>query len=129
MKISKKSQYGLRAMAYLADGYKQKKMPSIKKISEAEGIPFDFLEKIVMELEKAGLVKGKKGAGGGYVLSKSPKAISAFDVVSVLEKTTTPVDCSFCGRSKRCMTKSVWKKIEKSMNNTLKSITLSDLTI
>ena len=123
MQISKKTQYGLRAMVYLA---KTKKVTSLKNISENEGIPFDFLEKIMSELEKRKLVKGKKGIQGGYILSVKPNKITAKDIVETLEKTIT-VDCSMCGISKKCLTQNVWRKIDNSIQKTLKSITLATL--
>lgn len=127
IKISKKSQYGLRAMVLLAKKYKSKQICSTKLISDKEGIPFDFLEKIISQLERAKLVNGKKGAQGGYILSKSPKKISTNDIVSVLEKNKKPVDCALCRRKKGCLTKDVWSKVDFALNKTLNSITLKDL--
>ena len=127
IKVSKKSQYGLRAMVLLAKNYKAKTVLSTKIISKKEGIPFDFLEKIISQMEKAGLVKGKKGVQGGYVLSRSPAKINANDIVSILEGKEGTVDCSLCGKSKKCLTKNVWRKIDVAINKTLKSITLQDL--
>ncbi len=131
IKVSKKSQYGLRAMVLLAKNYNDPKgapqVLSTKIISEKEGIPFDFLEKIILQMEKSGLVKSKKGVQGGYILSRSPGKISTNDIVFVLEGKESTVDCSFCGKSKKCLTKNVWKKIDRAINKTLKSITLADL--
>lgn len=127
IKISKRSQYGLRAMVFLAKSYKNKKVCSTKTISDKEGIPFEFLEKIILQLEKAKLVKGKKGVLGGYVLSRHPQKINAKDIVSVLEENKKPVDCSLCGRKSKCLTKNVWSKVENSWNKTLELITLSEL--
>jgi Rrf2 family cysteine metabolism transcriptional repressor len=127
IKISKRAQYGLRAMTYLAKNYKAKNICSVKLISKAEAIPFEFLEKIISQLEKEKLVEGKKGVLGGYVLSKSPKKISTNDIVSILEDNKKPVDCSLCGRKSQCLTKNVWLKVEIALNKTLKSITLQDL--
>ena len=127
IKVSKKSQYGLRAMVCLAKSYKLKQVLSTKKISEKEGIPFEFLEKIILRLEKAKLVEGKKGVQGGYILARTPNKISANDVVSVLEDNKHPVDCSLCTRKKGCLTKDVWSKVYSALNKTLKSITLKDL--
>jgi len=153
IKISKKSQYGLRAMVCLAKHYKPKsrlrsnrgspdfiedprrcrdstksgKVCSTKTISEIEGIPFDFLEKIISRLERAKLVKGKKGVLGGYILSRSPKKISVNDVVSVLEENKKTVNCALCARLKKCSAKNVWSKLDDSLNKTLKSITLENL--
>ena len=129
MQISKKSQYGLRAMVYLAKKTTHgvpRDFFSLKDISEKEGIPFDFLEKIMSELEKRKLVRAKKGVQGGYVLAKKPEKITAKDIVAVLENTTA-VDCSFCGKSRKCLTKNVWRKIDNAVQKTLKSITLKTL--
>ena len=125
MQISKKSQYGLRAMVYLAKKNGKEFFP-LKDISEKENIPFDFLEKIMSELEKRNLVKAKKGVQGGYILARKPKKITAKDIVSVLENTIA-VDCSFCGKSRKCLTKNVWRKIDLAINKTLRAITLEDL--
>lgn len=131
IKISKKSQYGLRAMVCLAKHYNPpaggKEVCSTKTISEIEGIPFDFLEKIISQLEKAKLVKGKKGVQGGYILSMPPKKISVKDIISVLEENKKPVNCALCARIKKCSAKNVWSKLNDSLNKTLNSIKLSDL--
>ena len=112
-------------MVYLAKK-KSKGFFSLKNISKKEGIPFDFLEKIMSELEKTKLVKAKKGIQGGYILAKAPQKITAKDIVEALENTTA-VDCSFCGKSRKCLSKNVWKKIDDSISKTLKSITLKSL--
>jgi Rrf2 family cysteine metabolism transcriptional repressor len=127
IKISKRAQYGLRAMVYLAKNYRSKKICSIKTISEKEGIPFDFLEKIILQLEKEKLVIGKKGVKGGYILYKNPKGISVNDIVATLENNIKSVDCSCCGRKNKCLTKNVWVKVNFALNKTLESITLESL--
>lgn len=114
-------------MIYLARKFKGKKEHSLKEISEFEGVPFDFLEKIMSDLEKNKLIISKKGVYGGYKLAKNPININAGQIVNILEKTTTPVDCFLCGRAKKCASKNVWKKIEQNINKTLKSIKLGDL--
>ena len=127
MKISKKSQYGLRAMVYLAKHSSEDKVCPLKEISEKESIPFDYLEKITSELSKAGLVKAKKGVQGGYFLAKAADKITAGKVVEVLEKTMVPVNCLGCMRARECLTKSVWEKVQDSLDSTLYSTTLADL--
>ena len=115
----------MRAMVLLAKNYKKKQVLSLKDISKQEMIPFDFLEKIISQIEKAGFVKGKKGIGGGYVLLKDPKKITANDIVEVLEN-TVPVNCFLCGRKHKCTVKSVWAKVDLALKKSLKSIKLSD---
>lgn len=127
IKVSKKSQYGLRAMVLLAKNYKAKHILSVREISNNEAIPFVFLEKIILQLEKAGLVKGRKGSLGGYVLSYSPDKISAKNIVDVLEENKNAVDCALCNKKNKCLTKNVWAKVELSLRRTLNSITLESL--
>ena len=83
MKISKKTQYGLRAMIFLARG--KGKVFSLKEISEKEKIPYDFLEKIILRLKNAGFLKAKKGPIGGYYLSRAPEKIKVGKIIEVLE--------------------------------------------
>jgi len=126
MQISKRSQYGMRAMVFLAKNYKAKKLVSLKEISEKENVPFAFLEKIVSQLEKSKLVKGKSGIGGGYMLAKSPQQITAKDIVEILEETTA-VNCSLCGKKNKCTSRSVWGKVDLAVEKALKGVKLSNL--
>lgn len=133
MRFSTRSQYGLRAMAYLANS--PEKVLPLKVIAKTEELSFDYLEKIIAKLEKAGLVKAKRGAGGGYSLAKKPKDIKAGDIIKVLEGNMIPVRCLAkekklkysCPRERKCQVQKVWKKIQDSINLTLNSITLADL--
>ena len=129
MKISTKSQYGLRAIVLLARN--KDKIISLKDISRKEGIPFDYLEKIISRMEKKQLVGSRKGVKGGYYLKKSPKKIKIGKVIEALEGKMSLVKCIdrsyFCPHGKKCPTKNFWKKLQTSMENTLNSLTLDDL--
>lgn len=118
-------------MVFLAKNYNllsdKRQVFSVKTISEKEGIPFDFLEKIIWQLAEEKLVKGRKGVRGGYFLAKAPANVSVANIVSSLEGKNPLVSCNLCGRSKKCVSKNVWIKIENSLNKTLKSITLAEL--
>ena len=125
MKISKKAEYGLTAMVHIAKS-RSKKAISIRQISNIEGVPFEFLSKIFSSLEKGKLVIASHGANGGYSLAKSPDKIAIVDIIGLLESMNT-VNCSQCLRSKKCLAKSVWGKIDMAISKTLKSITLAEL--
>jgi Rrf2 family protein len=127
MRISTKSQYGLRAMIYLAKN--KSKICPLKEISKKEGIPFDYLEKIISKLEKIGLVKAKKGVQGGYFLAKKPSEIKIGEIIKALEREIFLVRCigNFCPKEKSCLAKNFWKKIQKVFVSALNSIVLSDL--
>jgi len=125
MKVLKKAEYGLRAMIHLAKNH-NKKIISIREISNGEGIPFEFLGKIFLDLEKAKLVKARHGVNGGYSLARRPEKITVIDIVSLLENINA-VNCAFCPKEKKCLTKNVWAKVDKAVNKALGSITLKDL--
>ena len=75
MKLSKKSDYALRAMIYLSANY-QKGAVQIKEISAKEKIPQKFLENILLTLRKVGILNSKMGLRGGYELARSPDLIT-----------------------------------------------------
>jgi len=133
IKISTKSQYGLRAMVYLARF--QDKICPLRVISKKEGISFDYLEKIILKLEKTGLIKAKKGSQGGYFLGREPSKIKIGEIIRTLEGNAGLVKCIatgkerkyHCPRERKCLTKNFWKKIQDSLNSALDSITLADL--
>lgn len=135
MNISTKSRYGVRAMIYLADIFGENKFTPLKEIAQKEEIPFDYLEKIISQLRKSGLIKSKKGIQGGYSLARSPEKINVGEIIKILEKTFAPVKCVAkekeerynCPRKKICKSFFVWGKIQDILNSTLKSVTLADL--
>lgn len=129
MRISTKSQYGLRALIYLT---RSKKVSSIKEISKEEGIPFHYLEKIISNLERKKIVKSKKGFGGGYFLARSPAKINLREILEVLDGEFVSIKClggekQFCPQKNKCFAKKFWFKLKKSIDKTLEKITLRDL--
>jgi len=128
-KTSTKSQYGLRAMVYLAKC--KRTVCPLKTISKEEGISFDYLEKILSKLEKSGLVKAKKGVQGGYFLAKKPSKIRISEIIRALEGSRSLVQCTAKGRlcpmARKCLAKNFWLKIQKTLDSALSSITLADL--
>ncbi len=129
MKISKKSQYGLRAMVCLAN--EGPEFCSLRIISEKEKIPFSYLEKIFSKLEKNGLIDSRKGVQGGYILSRSAKKIGVGEIMRALEEELILVECigykGVCSKEKSCKTIGLWKKLQGSLEKTIDSITLYDL--
>jgi Rrf2 family protein len=130
MIFTTKAGYGLRAMVRLAKN-KSKKPYSLAKIAQKEGVSLAYLERLMACLKKSGLVKSVKGVSGGYCLVKSPAKITVYNVVQAVEGTTAASYCVV--QSKRnicpvhCLTKKVWKKLQKQIDQTLRSIKLSDL--
>ena len=94
MKVSTRVHYGLRAMTELARSYRDGRLLSIAEIARNEDLPLAYLEQLVGELRRAGLVEGTRGVHGGYRLARAPEAITVGDVYRVLEGEVAPVDCT-----------------------------------
>ncbi len=81
--LSKKTQYALKALSYLATKYGQGPV-LISDIAVKKKIPVKFLETILLELKQAGILDSKKGKGGGYYLNQSPKKISLASAIRLV---------------------------------------------
>lgn len=90
MKLSTKSEYALLAMIDLAENH-NKEYIKIQDISKRKKIPRKFLEQILLILNRAGFVKSKRGAIGGYILAKDPRKITLAEVVRLMDGALAPV--------------------------------------
>lgn len=131
MKISTKGRYALRLMLDLALHEQSGYIP-IKAIAERQNISDKYLEQIISILGRAGFVKSVRGAGGGYMLAKSPSEYTVGMILRLTEGSLAPVAClegdeNTCPRQESCTTLSVWKKIYAAVNDVVDGITLADL--
>ena len=137
MKLSSKAEYAVRAMADLAAYYGGGPVP-LSQVSEKEGISQDYLEHLMAQLRKQGLVESARGVKGGYTLAMPPEQISIRDIMWALDGPFVPIDCldhagedqgACCyGKLKpECTTRVVWVKLQESVTKTMASITLADL--
>jgi Rrf2 family transcriptional regulator, cysteine metabolism repressor len=129
MKLSTKGRYGVKAMVDLAINYGETPV-SIKSISERQNISEYYLEQLFAPLRKADLIKSVRGAQGGYVLNKDPKAISVADIVRVLEGPIEISECIegvSCNNIDCCATRLLWGKIKRSIDSVMESTTLEDI--
>ena len=90
--LSKKTQYGLKALAYLADKY-GKGPVLIAEIAETKKIPIKFLESILLLLKQNNILESKKGKGGGYFLSQSPKKTSIANAIRIIDGPIALLPC------------------------------------
>jgi len=132
MKMSTKSRYGVRAMFELARNYGSYPV-SVKVIAKQQEISLPYLEQILNQLSKAGLVRSIKGPGGGFILAKKPEDIKIIDIIFALRESVSPVFCveentnKKCQRALNCVTRLLWKKLDEKTREVLESITLKDL--
>jgi Rrf2 family protein len=90
--LSKKAQYALKAAGYLAGKYQQGPV-QITEIAETKKIPLKFLENILLELKKAGILESKKGKGGGYFLELEPGEVSLAKIIRTVDGPISMLPC------------------------------------
>jgi Rrf2 family protein len=90
MKVSKRGQYGMRALCHLAETFGQG-VVQIREIARRESIPAKFLEGILLELKHAGIVRSRRGIDGGYELAREPKEVMLGQVMRVLDGPLAPL--------------------------------------
>lgn len=133
--LSKKTRYALVALTFLAKEVNEQAILSTE-ISKSEKIPQRFLENILLELKKIGVVGSKRGKSGGYYLTRKPEEITLSDIVRhfegaismlycISEKNYQP--CEFCKDEKSCKIRNVFSEIRESTLQILNKTTLKDL--
>ena len=99
--LSKKSKYGLKALLELAADTGHGPMQA-SELAERQGLPRKFLEAILLELKRHGLLHSKKGRGGGYVLTRKPGDITIGQVIRVLDGPLALTPCVSQTAYRRC---------------------------
>jgi Rrf2 family protein len=133
MRLSAKERIGLRAMIEFARRHGQGPTP-LSEISRIENLPLPYLEHVVGELRRAGLLQSARGTHGGYLLSKKTSSISVGDVFRAVEGALVPMEClgadsAACAREPVCAARNVWQTISERLSETLDHTSLSDLLV
>lgn len=134
--LSKKSQYAFKALTYLSGKFEQGPV-LISEISKKKKIPLKFLENILLELKKAGILDSKKGKGGGYFLKKNPSKVKVADVIRLVNGPIAMLPCVslyFYERCKNCDEKhcglhDMMIEVRDASLNILENRTLNDLLV
>src|SRR5262245_29639491 len=130
MQISRRVDYGLRAVIYLS-GQDPEKCCSIGEIAKQQGVPRKFLEKIIQDLIRGGLIKSKRGSCGGYQLARTPEAISFCDVIEAIEGPIAVNACMDqhlgCDQMPRCTMIGVWSEVQHKITEVLSRTTIAAL--
>ena len=130
MQVPRRIDYGLRAVIYLS-GQDPEKCCSISEIATQQGVPRKFLEKIIQDLVRGGLIKSKRGSCGGYSLARSADAISFYDVIEVLEGPIAVNTCldphMGCDQLPRCTMVGVWNEVQRKVTEVFTRTTIADL--
>ena len=130
LRISRKIDYGLRAMIYLASIPEESVVP-FREIARQMDVPEDFLAKILKTLVDQGLVRSTRGPHGGYALARTPNAISFLDVIEAVEgpvALNVCLDCDYaCCHSPSCTMVCVWRLGQDRMLDVYRQAKLSQL--
>jgi Rrf2 family protein len=133
LQISRKIEYGARAMVFLSS-LPEGMSTSFKEIARKMEIPEQFLAKILKTLVKAELVKSVRGSKGGYSLARMPSLISLFDVIEAVEghiqvnvcTDKSHLECKFAFG---CTLQSVWSHGQEKMVEVYRAATLDKLAM
>ena len=131
MMISTRGRYALRVMIDLAEQKTDGYIP-LKEIAQRQEISEKYLEAIIKILVRAKLLSGVRGKGGGYKLTKSPEQYTVGSILRLTEESLAPVACleadaPSCPRTCDCRTLSLWKGLDKVINDYLDNVTVADL--
>jgi len=131
MKLSTRSRYGVRLMIALSLNYEKGPL-QLSQVSENEEISEKYLGQIVIQLKNSGLITSVRGAQGGYLLPRTPRLINLEEIVTSLEGEINLGDDSGeinnNTKTSKLVSVEVWDLLTRKIKETLKSITLEDLT-
>ncbi len=129
MRLTTKGRYAVTAMLDLAF-HSQTKPVTLTEIAARQTISLSYLEQLFARLRKANMVKGIRGPGGGYTLSRNANEINIADIIAAVDE---PIDATKCGgeancqNEKACLTHDLWMGLSYQIKDYLKGITLGQL--
>ena len=129
--ISTRGRYALRVLVDLAEQNSDRYV-TLREIADRQEVSEKYLESIVKDLVKAGILDGLRGKGGGYRLGRSAEELNVFDILQLMEGTLAPVACLEdgsrpCTRAGNCRTLPLWKGLDGVVREYLSGFTIRDL--
>jgi Rrf2 family protein len=137
MNLSKRGEYGIKALIRLASRDDPHEVVQIHEIAELEQIPVKFLEQILLTLKNAGLLRSRLGAGGGYYLARPADEITLGQIVRILDGPLAPIRCvsqmayerCVCPDEATCGLRAAMLEVRNSIANILDHKTLADIAV
>ncbi len=133
VRVSTRGDYASRALLSLALHEDQTGPTTVRDIAERTGLPQPYLEQILLALKGAGLVRSKRGVGGGYVLARPPEQINLAEIVRAADGPITlgdfgePHTDGACDHEGQCVLLSIWHTIGGEMRSRLEAFSLADI--
>jgi Rrf2 family protein len=128
VRTTAKADYAVRAAVELAAAGE---MITAEQIADAQGIPLNFLENILRDLRRAGLVESRRGQAGGYLLARPPESISLADVIRAVEgplanvRGMSPETLDYSGSAEKL--RDVWVALRAGVRSVLEGVTIADV--
>jgi len=129
MRLTTKGRYAVTAMLDLAY-HSQTKPVTLTDIATRQTISLSYLEQLFARLRKAGMVKGVRGPGGGYSLSRNAREINIADIIEAVDETVDSTKCggkSNCHNDQPCITHDLWMGLSEQIRGYLRQISLGQL--
>ncbi|MGE4566641.1 MAG: Rrf2 family transcriptional regulator [Acidimicrobiales bacterium] len=133
MKVSTRGDYASRALLSLALAQESDLPRSVREIADQTDLPQPYLEQILLALKGAGLVRSKRGVGGGYLLARAPEDILLSQIVSAVDGPIVAGDFNephtegACDHEGQCVLLSIWADAGTHMRTYLDSFSLHDI--
>jgi Rrf2 family cysteine metabolism transcriptional repressor len=132
MKLSTRAEYGIRVLVALARAEGERPLP-LAQIARVERLPHAYIEQLVGELRRAGLVNATRGQAGGYRLSRPAEQINLAEAVRALDGPILEMPCAgpdnraACARPKDCSVHAVFARLQDSLSGTLTATTVAEV--
>ena len=126
VKVSTRGDYAARALLSLAL-HGDERPTSVKEIAERTNLPQPYLEQILLSVKGAGLVRSKRGVGGGYLLARPPAEITLGEIIAAVEGPQLPVTEHPDHCEGHCVLQEVWIDAAEQTRHVLEQVTLDDL--
>lgn len=129
MKLTSRGRYAVTAILDIAL-HGGTEPVSLADISERQAISLSYLEQLFAQLRREGIVHSVRGPGGGYQLGKTPKEISVGMIIQAVNESVDVSKCKGngnCRDNSRCLTHSLWERLEAQIEQFLHTITLAEL--
>jgi Rrf2 family protein len=133
MRITAKGEYATQAVLHLAMQYPD--VVAIHDIAERHHIPLKYLEQILLELKRGGILDSRRGVHGGYTLARTPVEISVGEVLRLMDGAFAESSCthaetrlgSVCAEGPTCGLKQVWQDVQHSVEKILFATSFEDV--
>ncbi len=133
VKVSTRGDYACRALLSLALHAAHDGPISVRDVAERTGLPQPYLEQILLALKGAGLVRSKRGVGGGYVLARSPAEVTLADILGAVEGPLVagefgePHQDGACDHEGQCVLLAIWGEVGEHIRHYLDQMTLAEI--